>query len=304
MNCFSQYKGSIGRRRGFTVIELLIVMGCIAILVSLLLPAVQQTRNTASRIECANRLRQVALATIMHADTQGALPPGYTTNQPGADYPWMTWLCRILPGIDQSSLWSETTGAYSDDRFPFGTQAHRGFHTPLTAFTCPMDGRVSFTAKSAEYGPVALSSYVGNGGTDYLARDGVFSPDSKIRFADIDDGLSNTLLAGERPPSADLQYGWWYAGFGQDGHGSPDMFLGSREKNIGWSGNELCPPGPYEFQAGRTQRQCDVFHFWSLHAGGAWFARCDGSVSFLPYSANEILPALATRSSGEVGTEQ
>lgn len=279
-------------------------MGCISILVSLLLPAVQQTRNTASRIECCNRLRQLTLAAIQYADTHGSFPAGCTTDRPDADYPWMTWLCRILPNIEQTALWNETTAAYSADRVPFGKPVHRGFRTPIMRFACPMDGRVSIAALSPQDGPVALTSYVGNAGTDYLGRDGVFFSDSNVRFADVTDGLSNTLLSGERPPSTDNQYGWWYAGVGQDRRGSPDMVLGAREVNIGWSGNELCPPGPYTFEAGQIQRQCDVFHYWSLHSGGAWFSRCDGSVSFLPYSANSILPALATRGSGEILSEQ
>jgi prepilin-type processing-associated H-X9-DG protein len=60
-----------------------------------------------------------------------------------------------------------------------------------------------------------------------------------------------------------------------------------------------CSPGPYEFARGRIDNPCDLFHFWSFHPGGANFALADGSVRFLPYSANALLPALATRSGGE-----
>lgn len=78
------------------------------------------------------------------------------------------------------------------------------------------------------------------------------------------------------------------------------MLLGVREKNIGGPYVPAsCPPGPYHFQPGRLDQPCDLFHFWSLHAGGANFLFADGSVHFLAYSADDILPALATRSGGE-----
>jgi prepilin-type processing-associated H-X9-DG protein len=123
-------------------------------------------------------------------------------------------------------------------------------------------------------------------------------------MADISDGTSQTLFAGERPPSADFQFGWWYAGAGQLFTGSADMVLGVHERNvlplsIGYAYG--CPPGPYSFGPGRMSNQCDMFHFWSPHnGGGANFLFADGSVHFLSYSAAPILPALATRSGGEV----
>ncbi len=124
---------------------------------------------------------------------------------------------------------------------------------------------------------------------------------SKVRFADIVDGTSNTLLAGERPPSPDFWFGWWYAGAGEAGTGAGDMVLGARELNVNASTyTAACPVGPYSFKPGKIQEMCDVFHFWSLHDGGANFLFCDGSVRFLTYSADSILPALATRAGGEI----
>jgi prepilin-type processing-associated H-X9-DG protein len=105
--------------------------------------------------------------------------------------------------------------------------------------------------------------------------------------------------SGERPPSADFWYGWWYAGYGQAGTGSADMLLGVRERNLGGPFVSDCPAGPYHFREGRADNQCDLFHFWSLHPGGAHFLFADGSVRFLAYSADAILPALATRAGGE-----
>src|SRR5262249_42670158 len=123
---------------------------------------------------------------------------------------------------------------------------------------------------------------------------------SKVRLTDITDGTSNTILVGERPPSPDFWYGWWYAGYGQAGTGSIDMLLGARERNYGGGYVAQFPSRPHHFQPGNIREQCDVFHFWSLHSGGANFVFGDGSVQFLAYSADSILPALATRASGEV----
>jgi prepilin-type processing-associated H-X9-DG protein len=78
------------------------------------------------------------------------------------------------------------------------------------------------------------------------------------------------------------------------------MLLGARERNFGGTYVSGCPLGPYHFVAGRVDQQCDLFHFWSLHSGGANFLFADGSVHFLSYQADTVLPALATRAGGEV----
>ena len=112
-------------------------------------------------------------------------------------------------------------------------------------------------------------------------------------------------MVGERPPSADKWYGWWYAGLGQSGSGSPDMLLGVREINDPPPPGETsyledCPPGPYHFVNGTPGDQCDTLHFWSYHSGGANFVFCDASVRFIPYTADDVMPQLATRSGNEL----
>lgn len=147
-----------------------------------------------------------------------------------------------------------------------------------------------------------MTSYVGNIGTDRSRRDGIFFRNSRIRIDDVLDGTSNTLLVGERPPSPELRYGWWYAGDGLAGSGALDVVLGAREYNARnpYPQYVPCGRGPFPFRAGRLEDYCSVFQFWSLHPGGANFVFCDGSVRFLRYGADSILPAMASRGGGEV----
>lgn len=148
---------------------------------------------------------------------------------------------------------------------------------------------------------VALTSYLGVSGLDYSAKDGVLYQDSRVRIADVLDGTSNTLLFGERPPSADYQFGWWYAGTGQQLTGSADVILGVRELNImPIVAGSVCGPGRYQFGPSSPSDPCAWYHYWSLHAAGASFAMSDGSVRFVRYEAARTLPALASRAGGEV----
>jgi prepilin-type processing-associated H-X9-DG protein len=280
-------------------VELLVVIAIIAVLIGLLLPAIQKVRAAASRIQCANNLKQLGLAVHLYHDAQATLPPGITSRRRGEPWPRMSWLARLLPYVEQDPLWQTTLVAYQRERSPFLNPPHVGYGTPLRLFACPDDGRVLQLDYTHRGRRPALTSYVGVLGTDYTHTDGVLFRDSRVRLTDILDGTGNTVAVGERPPSADRWYGWWYAGFGQAGTGSADMLLGVRERNRGGPYVATCPHGPYRFRPGRVDEQCDLFHFWSLHSGGAHFLFADGSVRFLAYSADPRLPALATRAGGE-----
>lgn len=283
-------------RQAFTLLELLVVIAIIGVIISLMLPAVQRVRDASLRVSCSDHLRQIGLALHQYHDTHHVLPPGMTGGGKGS-YSFLGWEARLLPFIEQNSLWQATQLAYKQAPKPFDNPPHIGLDTVIVLYTCPADARVQQAQISRGIIRVAFTSYLGVEGLDLGTTNGMLYKDSAVRFADVTDGLSNTLLAGERPPSTDLYEGWWYAGTGQNYTGSLDMVLGVRERMaVRFPG---CRPGPYEYAPGRLSNQCDQFHFWSLHFGGAHFLYADGSVHFLSYSANNLLPALATRAGGE-----
>ena len=285
-------------RRAFTLIELVVVIAIVAVLIGLLLPAVQKVREAASRATCQNNLKQIALATHNYESGVTAFPPGLTVAKKGEPYPYSGWLTRLLPQVEQGPLWNATVAAYADrPDYPF-TLPHLGIMTPVKVYACPSDERQMEIRNTHQGLRAAVSGYVGVLGTDYTKTDGVLYRGSRTRFTDVRDGASNTLLAGERPPSPDFWLGWWYASGSRDGSG--DTALGVRELNGGHDPYTAdCPRGPHHFRPGKPDEQCDAFHFWSRHPGGANFAFCDGSVKFLAYSADDVLTALATRAGGE-----
>jgi prepilin-type processing-associated H-X9-DG protein len=215
-------------------------------------------------------------------------------------YHYLGWQARVLPFIDQQPLWRRIEEAFrtAPDGSPRNPPHAAILAIVVPVFGCPADDRVR--SPQLAYGtlPIGLTSYLGVVGINQPRRDGVLYVDSTTRLADITDGTSQTLLLGERPSSADFAFGWWYRGWGQGRDGSADMVLGVRERNF-LGGRYPCPPGPYPFGPGKIDNQCGMFHFWSPHPGGAHFAFADGSVRFLKYSADPILPALATRAGGE-----
>lgn len=290
----------MGKRSAFSLIELLVVIAIVGVVMALTLAGVQNVRQAAARAECCNNLRQTALALHNYHTLHRSFPPG-CSYQDGTDpYPHMSWMTRILPLIEQDAIWREAAQAYARDPFFLNDPPHTARSRVITLYACPSDPRTRSPAK-VRSGEVGLTSYLGVEGIDLSTRDGVLYLDSHVRLTEITDGTSNTLMIGERPPSADLVLGWWYAGWGQSKTGSADLDLGVRELNIDTYGLG-CVRGPYPFAPGEFTNQCDAFHFWSPHSGGANFVFADGSVRFLSYSADPIMPALATRAGGEVVT--
>jgi len=290
------------RRIGFTLLELLVVLAILALLTGLLLAAVQQVRSAAAKTDCANRMRQIGLAFHNTHAARGTLPPGMSWKYQPEPYQYMSWRPRLLPYLEQDAMWRQSVAAYgTHNTYPPPSPPHP-FALVVPAFVCPTDEKARSLGVVKGYDlPVGLSSYLGSSGSRHGRNNGVLFMDSAIRLTDITDGTSNTLLVGERPPSRDNQLGWWYAGIGQSYDGSAAATLSVRERAVSIWGLG-CGDEPYHFTPGRLDNQCDAFHFWSLHAGGANFLFGDGSVRFLAYSADSVLPALATRAGGEVAT--
>jgi prepilin-type N-terminal cleavage/methylation domain-containing protein/prepilin-type processing-associated H-X9-DG protein len=290
---------------GFTLVEMLVVIAIIAILIALLLPAVQQVRDAAARTQCANNLHQIGLATHQYHDSHRVFPTGMRWRNWKDPYLYMGWATQLLPFLEQQQLWTITQQAYQQSPWPFRNPPHAGLSTLMPTFVCPADPWTAQVqiAKRDKF-PVALTDYLGVEGKDLETMDGVLFRDSQVRMADITDGTSQTLLVGERPPSPDFQFGWWYAGVGQKSTGSADVVLGVQEENIMPVFAGSCPPGSYSYGPGNFYNQCDMYHFWSPHTGsGAHFLFADGSVHFLGYSVAPLMPALASRSGGEVVSE-
>src|SRR5207248_6959925 len=133
---------------------------------------------------------------------------------------------------------------------------------------------------------LAFTSYLGvaSGGsgdfsTSLPNRTGMIYWQSKVRLTDVADGLSQTGMVGERPPSLDLYYGWWFAGAGFDGSGVGDVVLGARSTN--YAASLGCPATKVGFQPGSVTNPCDQVHWWSNHTGGGNFLMGDASVHFV-----------------------
>ncbi len=289
------------RGPGFSLVELLALIGIIGLLISLSIPAIQRARDSAARVGCQNNLRQIGLAAHNYHDTMGSLPPEYALIDSNGKKRWrgLRWFVLLLPYIEQEQLWLQTLRAYAIESNSLRNPPHVGLSTVIPTYICPSDGRLTAPLTDENGITAAYSSYIGlAGGTK---RDGAMDVEFGIRLAQVTDGTSNTLLVGERPPPDTLQAGWWYTmlvlkswpDWAERGpNGSMPVFL--PQSSVG-----ECD-GPFFFGPGQLRNPCDRLHFWSLHPGGANFLFCDGSVHFLPYSAKEIMPALGTRAGGEV----
>lgn len=289
-------------RGAFSLIELLVVIAIISLLMGLMLSAVQKVREAAARLKCANNTKQLALALHQYHDAYGAFPPGCSWRNGADPQPHMSWLTRLLPWIEQEALWREALRAFEQEKF-FVRPPHGPIYSRvIPLFVCPSDFDTQEPQDVGHYYKMAFTNYLGVWGTDYTRRDGILFLDSRTRIVDIRDGTTNTIMIGERPPSTDYLLGWWYAGWGQARDGSCEYLMGARELNNYAQYVGICPPGPYHYAPGHVENPCDTFHFWSYHAGGCNFALADGSVRFLSYSVDPILPALATRAGREVAS--
>jgi prepilin-type N-terminal cleavage/methylation domain-containing protein len=285
------------RKRGFTLIELLVVIAIIAILIGLLVPAVQKVREAAARMSCSNNLRQIGIGMHNYHGTFSKFMParGNLQNPSQITVPTVYggWMCNLLPFIEQDNLKTSLT---SFPNFNFGTFLMNYTHTVKT-FVCPSDGR-GFDPNPAGGG---LTSYLGVTGNDSDSGTQFFGPTNGIfdvtsmgtRFGDITDGTSNTLMVGERPAAGDKFWGWWSVS-------DYDCLLSVQNSILFYS----CPGGvPGTFHA-PTTRPLDMnnesCHFYSLHTGGSNWLFGDASVKFVSYTGQQATIGLASRNGGEV----
>ena len=319
-------------RQGFTLIELLVVIAIIAILIALLVPAVQKVREAAARGQCQNNLKQVALALHGYHDSTKKFPSG--GEKTGPLY-LIGWTARVLPFIEQDNRFKnieKLAPSFFDTSMPWRlmTAPHYGadplFTSPITVFVCP----------SSELGPLspdagypndaninannqAALHYRANGGANNVGfipgrstnatnasyrgytTSGVIFPESRVRIAEISDGSSNTLLLGETSSIKD----WPTAGMSPWARIQPwtwgfynyDIYMPATESGYLMVDHKFVQ---YPIGYGGVCLPNNT-PYRSQHAGGgANFAFADGTVRFLSNNTNlNVLLALATRQNGE-----
>jgi prepilin-type N-terminal cleavage/methylation domain-containing protein/prepilin-type processing-associated H-X9-DG protein len=300
------------RRSAFTLIELLVVIAIIAILIGLLLPAVQKVREAAARMSCSSNMKQLGLAVHNYHDANNQLPtsagPGYNYD-PNSPNCW-SWLARILPYIEQNALY-QNCGIQNGATI---ASAGAWAATSVKTFQCPSDVNLTqprtdsdHIGSSFNYGgpplPVGQTSYKGvcgynwewgnwqyypNGNGNGLdAGNGIFFRTDYTRpltLVKITDGTSNTFMVGEDVPSLNVHCSWV---FFNDGTGTCAVPL-----NYGISPN-TDPNGPTDWP--------NVYSFRSRHTSGANFTFGDGSVRFITNSiATGTYQAMSTYAGGEV----
>jgi prepilin-type N-terminal cleavage/methylation domain-containing protein/prepilin-type processing-associated H-X9-DG protein len=308
-------------RRGFSLIELLVVIAILAVLIGLLLPAVQKVRAAAARVQCLNHLKQIALAAHNCHNATGQFPVGVRLPVMVGDRPTggtNLWV-ELLPYFEQDNLYKKWD--YYDNRNNVAGGRNATQAQVIKILLCPSDplpeSVVEITAEAAplwSWGFYAVTSYGGNAGKrsfhpgaaptfPRLSRDGVFTLDRCIALRDITDGTSTTFLFGERfhrDPEHDRRKPLFFptigslAGWGKWGW----VALGVSQATLSTPvpiNYRVPPEGDYSAVENR------LCAFGSGHPGGANFAFADGSVRFSSDSILlETLQALSTRAGREV----
>lgn len=321
-------------RRGFTLIELLVVIAIIGVLIGLLLPAVQKVREAANRMKCQSHLKQIGLALHNYESSHGRLPAGYLSTagvgyrdaQTGDWGPGWGWLAILLPYVEQENLFRSLRWDLPCWDATNSTQVK----LPVPIYLCPSatnpDTTVAITDINMnvwQNAVFARANYVHNVGwndiwsspatTNYedivTGCNGVMYRNSRIRFADITDGLSNTVFAGERTPYlADAVWPgvvpgakhYSYNQYASSGTGGPGINYDNAGSYVGANSGPSIYESPQiihppNWPGGHT----DQMH--SQHTGGCNVLMGDGSVRFVEDNIRfSIWQAMCSRSNGEI----
>jgi prepilin-type N-terminal cleavage/methylation domain-containing protein/prepilin-type processing-associated H-X9-DG protein len=303
-------------RSAFTLIELLVVIAIIGILLGLLLPAVQKVRESASRSQCLNNLKQIGLALHNYHDVNQALPPGYCARMPYVDgatdtTPGWGWGAFLLPYLEQNNLYRQLNFAQPVESSPaIGTMLKvylcPSDPTPTSSFAVP-DG---FGATQALAAPCSYAACCGGDESDVTdpAGLGVFYRNSRTRLTDITDGTSQTILIGDKAWS-NVEIIW--AGAINDAvarRGPLNPNPGNQAAS--WPAPALVLSHSH-LNNGTTDLDGALDDFGSKHVGGSNFLLADGSVHFIrsisgdnrdgSYSADSLaFQALGTRANGDI----
>lgn len=278
---------SSARRRGFTLVELLVVIAIIGILIALLLPAVQAARESARRMQCSNKLKQLGLAIHNYLDANKVFPCSFDWGGPCGG-----WIPRTLPYLEEQALSDKLAEVHFNIRDP---KALPVVQTILPALLCPSDNSAEVlktTQWQWEDTPVACTNYQGvigdtnmgggwTGGTDNHSsypNSGMFyrfTYKQPIKVKMIPDGLSSTFMLGEQVPAENDHSMWAYSNGDYAACHAPLNFF-------------PVPSIPRDWPR--------VMSFRSRHAGGAHFCLADGSVHFIAETIDlRTYQALATR---------
>jgi len=270
------------RQRGFTLVELLVVIAIIGTLVGLLLPAVQNARESARRSHCSNNMKQIALGLQNYQDANKRLPPALVRMASPNDYVGWTWTAYTLPFMEYTDLYTKVQVGISNAIN--GTADPTAADTPIPTLMCP-SCKIGVRELSAKYrsdwgwGNIrgAKTNYLGNGGpkstwesstvsdsTRQQASLGALRMETGIMLKDITDGTSKTILIGE---------GGGKALSATNDPQMPSMWVctvDTRNTPI-----NVIRYGAEKINSGETRA------FGSYHSGGATFAMCDGAVRFI-----------------------